>query len=213
MSFWLRTCCRSGLASDPELVGRDPGGRRHRRQRLTASHQSPDGSGGRRRPRETVSSARAATSACPASWEEPLAAAEEHREDHQPVLVDEAVLDQRVRERGAAGDEDRAAVALLQLRDRCRDVALEQRRVVPVELRQGCRCDVFRHRVHLVRKVAFPRRPRLGEALVGDAPEQERLGLEYLVQLVLHLLRSDEVTHPAGVRVRRLAAGRLDDAV
>ena len=49
--------------------------------------------------------------------EEALAAAEQDREDHQPQLVDEVVLDQPLDQLGAAGDEDDAVDLALQLRD------------------------------------------------------------------------------------------------
>src|SRR5204863_4545070 len=48
--------------------------------------------------------------------EESFAAAEHHRKHHQPELVDEVVVDQRLNQRCAAGDEDVALGLLLQLR-------------------------------------------------------------------------------------------------
>ena len=47
--------------------------------------------------------------------EQALPAAEDDREDHQPVLVHEVVLHQRLDELAAAVDQDVAAVGLLQL--------------------------------------------------------------------------------------------------
>ena len=44
--------------------------------------------------------------------EEALAASEHDREDHQPQLVDEVVLEQRLHELGAAVDDDVAVVLL-----------------------------------------------------------------------------------------------------
>ena len=49
--------------------------------------------------------------------EEALAATENHREHHQTQLVHEIVLDERLHEPGAAGDEDDAVHVVLQLRD------------------------------------------------------------------------------------------------
>src|SRR5207237_8474412 len=57
--------------------------------------------------------------------EEALAGAQNDREDHQAVLVDEVVLHQGPDELGAAVDEDFALAALLQLRDLARDVAAD----------------------------------------------------------------------------------------
>ena len=52
--------------------------------------------------------------------EEAPAGPEHDREDHQPQLVDEVMLDQRAHELVAGVDEDLAADLLLQLRDLAR---------------------------------------------------------------------------------------------
>jgi hypothetical protein len=56
-----------------------------------------------------------------------LTAADQDREHHHPVLVDKVVLDQRVNQGPAAGDEDWSAVLLLELRDLAGDVAAYSR--------------------------------------------------------------------------------------
>src|SRR6266436_9755663 len=63
--------------------------------------------------------------------EQALAGAESDREDLQPQLVDQVVLDQRVYELEAAGDDDVPVDLLLQRRDLVKRVALEECRVVP----------------------------------------------------------------------------------
>src|SRR5205085_1835584 len=80
------------------------------------------------------------------------------------------------------------------------DIALDQRRVVPRQLPQRRGDHVLRHRVHLLREADLigHRRPRGREALVGDAPEQQRLCLERLVELELGaLLAALELEGPA----------------
>src|SRR5437868_12195287 len=64
--------------------------------------------------------------------EEALAGAEDDREYDQSQLVDQVVLDQRAPELIAGRDDDFSVQLLLQLRDRGHQIALEDRRVVPV---------------------------------------------------------------------------------
>src|SRR4051795_1826209 len=64
--------------------------------------------------------------------EEALAGPEHDREDDQPHLVDQVMLDERAPELIAGRDDDLSVQLLLQLRDLLHDVALEDRRVVPV---------------------------------------------------------------------------------
>ena len=132
--------------------------------------------------------------------EEALAASEHDGEDHQPELVDEVVLDQRLHEPGAAVDDDVAVLLLLQLRDFLHDVALQHRRVVPLGLIQGRGDDVLGHVVELVGELAVPRRPGLGKALVGHAPQQQGLGRERFVELELvALVAAADLEAPASV--------------
>src|SRR5919204_2085199 len=63
--------------------------------------------------------------------EEPLPIPEHDREDHQPELVDEVVLEERLHEPGTPVDDDVALLLPSQLRDLLRDVSPEDRRVVP----------------------------------------------------------------------------------
>ena len=82
------------------------------------------------------------------------------------------MLEQRLRQLDAAVDDDLTVDLLLELRDRVRDVALEDGGVIPLRLLQRRRDDVLGHVVELVGELAFPRRPRRGEAFVGDTFEQ-----------------------------------------
>jgi hypothetical protein len=63
--------------------------------------------------------------------EEALTCPENERMGHQPQLVDQVVLHQRLHERAAAVDEDVPIHGLLQLRDLLDDVALQDDRVGP----------------------------------------------------------------------------------
>ena len=68
------------------------------------------------------------------SWlEEVLPAPNDDRVDHQPQLVDEVRPEQRPDERAASRDRDVLPGALLELRDRFGDVALDQSGVLPAD--------------------------------------------------------------------------------
>src|SRR5215469_15392779 len=71
---------------------------------------------------------------------------EYHREDHEPELVDEVMLDQRVYELVTRVHQDFTADLLLQLRDLAHHVAVEGRRVGPFGILQGGGHDVLRDR-------------------------------------------------------------------
>jgi hypothetical protein len=132
--------------------------------------------------------------------EQPLPRTQYHREDHQPVLVDEVVLHQRLHELRAAGDEEVATRPLFQLRDRLGDVTLDHRGVVPVCTLERSRDDELRHRVHLLGEPGLvrPRRPGRGETFVGLAPQEQRVGGENLVELELVAFRAPvELKGPA----------------
>src|SRR4051812_39224974 len=103
--------------------------------------------------------------------EEPLALPEDGRKHHQPQLVDEVVVDQRLDEHRAAGDQNLAGYLLLEPYDFLGHITLEPRRVAPRKVLQRRRDDVLRHRVHLVGEADLVghRRPRRRETLIGDA--------------------------------------------
>src|SRR4051812_13347301 len=146
--------------------------------------------------------------------EQALALPEHDREHHEAQLVDEVLLDQALHELGAAVHDAVAAGALAQLRDSGREVALEHRRVGPLGAVHRRRHDVLRHAVELVGELAATRRPRVGEALVGPPPEQQRLRLERLVELeAVALLAAGDLERPAAVLEALRAARVLHDAV
>src|SRR6266536_691038 len=130
--------------------------------------------------------------------EEALPAPEHDRMDHEAALVDEAVLQQRAHQLAAAGDQDVLARLLLQLRHLRGDVPADDARVGPLGLVQGRRDDVLGHRVHPVGEadVVGHRRPGLGEALVGQAPQELRVAGEQLVELELGRLLAPERERP-----------------
>src|SRR5215813_7316051 len=72
---------------------------------------------------------------------------EYHREDHEPQLVDEVMLDQRVYELVTRVYKDFAANLLLQLRDLAHRIAAQDRRVGPFGNLQGGGHDVLGHAV------------------------------------------------------------------
>ena len=138
-----------------------------------------------------------------AALEEPLAAPEHDRKDHQPVLVDQMPFGEPLHELPAPGDEDVALVLGLQLRRLVGQVAAEHDRVVPGRLAERGRDDVLAHPVHLVGESGLvgPLGPGRREALVRHPAEQHRVGLHHLVELELvALVAALELERPAAVR-------------
>src|SRR5918992_2710490 len=141
---------------------------------------------------------------------ERLSLAEDDREHHQPQLVDEVVLEQRLHELRAPVD-DELAVELAHLFD---DVALEDRRVRPLRVLERGRDHVLRHRVEPVCELPRAAGPGLGEALVGHAAEQHGVRVHGLDGLELvALVAAVEREAPASVLEVLGAAGILDHAV
>src|SRR3954471_7796465 len=149
--------------------------------------------------------------------EEPLAATEDDRIDQQPIFIDQLVPKQLVDEIWAAIDEKIAARLLLEPRHARRDIARDDRRVVPVGPLERVRYDVLRDAVHLLDQFLVAdrlRRPERGPDLPGPTPEQERLGIhrlglvEDLVLVRLEAERPGIATAPVLIE-----PGRLDDAV
>src|SRR5262245_2435203 len=141
--------------------------------------------------------------------ERALAAAQDRREDHQPELVDEVVLEQRSHERAAAVDEDRARGLVLELLEPAHDVAGDDSRVVPLRVLERVRDDDLRVRVDLVGELPFARRPGLCEALVRHAAEQRHLGPHQLVELELVALVTAVVLEGPGPVLATLRAARI----
>src|ERR1700722_19989780 len=104
--------------------------------------------------------------------EQALSAAQDQREDHQPVLVDQAEIGQRAHQRGAAADKNVTFVGVFELFRR-RGV-IEDRRVLPGRIGQGGGDDVLRHTVHLVGEPegVLHGRPSLGAALIGNPAQR-----------------------------------------
>jgi hypothetical protein len=111
--------------------------------------------------------------------------AEDHREDHEAVLVDQLVTRQCLNQLRAASNQNVATGLLLQPGHFIEDVAGQDRRVVPVGLLQRCRDDVLWHRVHPFGEanLVFDGRPGSSEALVRFAAEQLRVRIEQLIKL------------------------------
>ena len=89
--------------------------------------------------------------------EEALTLPENDREDDQPHLVDQIVLDQRAPELVAGIDDDLPVQTLLQVSHPIHDVALQDGGVAPVGFDEGRRDDVLGQVVQPVRPLAVPR--------------------------------------------------------
>src|SRR5438876_1094468 len=143
-----------------------------------------------------------------------LAGPEGDREDLQPQLVDQVVLDQRAYELKAAGDDDVPVYVLLQRRDLVKHVALEDCRVVPGGMFEGRGHHVLGQAVQPVRQLAAAGWPPRGEPLVAAPAQQEGPGGQRLVERELGELRaiSDQADPAAGPEA--FVTGRvLDDSV
>src|ERR687897_3385678 len=114
--------------------------------------------------------------------EEALPGPEHDREDLQPQLVDEVVLQQRVYELEAGGDDDFPLELVLKPRDLVKHVALEYRRVVPLGILEGRGHDVLWQAVQPVRQLATPGWPPRGEPFVAPPTQQQGLGTQGLVE-------------------------------
>src|SRR5690242_11753889 len=146
--------------------------------------------------------------------EQALAEPEGDREDLQPQLVDQVMLDQRAYELKATGDDDVPVYVLLQRRDLVKHVALEDCRVVPGGIGEGRGHDVLGQAVQPVRQLAAARWPPRGEPLVASPAQQEGPGGQRLVERELGKLRaiSDQADPAAGPKA--FVTGRvLDDSV
>src|SRR5215469_1518565 len=148
--------------------------------------------------------------------EQPLARADQHRVDHEPVFIDESVLPQRVDKRCTAVDKDVAVVLLLELGHLKGDVARDDRAVPPRRLGERGRHDELRHGVHARAEVPrgfFHRLPRGSEPVVGDPAEQQRVAGLQLVELVRLTTGRGMTEAPPALRRSLGSAGILDDAV
>ena len=114
--------------------------------------------------------------------EEALARPEHDREDDQPQLVDQVVLDQRSPELMAGRDDDLSVQLLLEPRDLGHHVAREDRRVVPLGIHERRGHDVLGHAVQPVRELAGPGPPPRAEVLIASPAEQPCLGAQRLVE-------------------------------
>ena len=105
--------------------------------------------------------------------EEAFAGPEHDREDDQPQLVDQVVLDERAPELIAGVDDDVAVQLLLQLRDLGHHVARQDRGVAPAGRVEGRGHDVLGQAVQPVRPLAGPGQPPFGEPLVAPPTQQQ----------------------------------------
>jgi hypothetical protein len=122
--------------------------------------------------------------------EQAFAAPQHHGEHHDPVLVDEVVLDEGVQEVGAAVEHDVASGLLLQLGDLLDGVSAEDDRVLPRRRLQAPGDDVLRDVVHPIGEafVLWEPSARTWQNLVGHASQEDGLGREDLVDLVSLLI-------------------------
>src|SRR4051794_39942506 len=140
-------------------------------------------------------------------------AAEYEREHLQVNLVDEAGGEESMHDRAAAGNEDRAAVLLLECTHCGFEVGLDYGRVLPRGGPERGRGDYLAHRVDLVCHRAVAVGPRTVEAVVRLAAEQKDVRGQLLLSLVGAEGVAEERADPAGVGIAGLTAGGLHDAV
>src|ERR1700747_202698 len=82
-----------------------------------------------------------------AVFEQPLSLAEHQRKDPEAIFVDEFGRDQRLQQFAAAPNMKRRPIRCLQPADRVHDIIAYELRVLPVEMVEAVRDDVFRRLV------------------------------------------------------------------
>src|SRR5215472_11105324 len=146
--------------------------------------------------------------------EQALAGPEHDREDLQPQLIDQVVLDQRVYELEAAGDDDVPLYLPLQRRDLGQHVAREDCRVVPGGVFDGRGHDVLWQAGQPVRQVAAAGWPPRGEPLIAPPAQQEGPGSQGLVEREPGKLRAVPDQADPAADPEAFVTGRvLDDSV
>src|SRR5262249_4354777 len=121
--------------------------------------------------------------------EELLAAAYKERMDPKLELIEQAMLEQGVRQQTMAIDDEVLAVLSLERGRLARDIARDERGVRPIGLLQGRREDVLAHLIDPIAIGALSMRKRGREELVGPPPHQHRVaGQEQLQRLSFGLL-------------------------
>ena len=117
--------------------------------------------------------------------EQMLPAPEHDREEHDPQLVHQVQLQQRIDELGTPEDEDVPVGPLLQPSDLAGEVASDDLRVVPRRLAQGRGHDVLLEGVDPVREPGVLRRvrPERGPDLIRHPSQEDRAGREDLIDL------------------------------
>src|SRR5437773_3028512 len=145
--------------------------------------------------------------------EDTLACPEDDRVDHQAQLVNQVVLQERVPELEAGGDNDFPVYLLLQLRDFVYHVPLQYRRVVPHRRFEGRGHDVLGQAVQPLRQRATSGWPPGGQELVAPTAQQKGFGAQRLVERHLRRLFATlaaYATNPA-TKPEALDAGRVLD--
>ena len=118
--------------------------------------------------------------------EQSLAAAQDHREDHQPIFVHEVVPDEGGDQVRAAVDHDIAAYLLLELPHFAVHVTAQDGGVAPFDRPERARDHVLGDLVHEPSEVVvLRRRPEEGEDQVGRPTKQDRARVADLLELVL----------------------------
>ena len=122
--------------------------------------------------------------------EQMLPAPEHDREEHDPQLVHQVQLQQRIDELGTPEDEDVPVGPLLQPSDLAGEVASDDLRVVPRRLAQGRGHDVLLEGVDPIREPCVLRgvRPERGPDLIRHPSQEDRAGREELIDLELLLV-------------------------
>src|SRR5438045_4838296 len=124
------------------------------------------------------------------------------------------MFEEPLRRRWAAVNYDGAAVALAHATDFLRELAAEDRRVLPFGRLDRRRHYVLGHAVELVGELPFPRWPGGGESLVGLAAEKKRFRFEGFVDLELvAFLAAIDLERPAGVLEFLASARGLEDSI
>jgi hypothetical protein len=111
---------------------------------------------------------------------------EQDRGNQDPALVNEAVLQQALREALASVHDQVLAVLVLEPGDARRDVAADQVGVLPLQVRERGRRDVLGHAVDLVdvAELSSSRGPDGGEDLVRLAAQEQAIAVRQEVVVI-----------------------------
>jgi hypothetical protein len=128
---------------------------------------------------------------------EPLALAQDKRDDQQPILIDEVMLLKELNQITPSSEQDDVTRLLFQPGHFFHDIVFDERRIVPRHLRESRRNHVLGQTVKLVSHFTSSSWPRGGHFFIVAAPVEERVGLTDTAHDILVYFLICELEGPA----------------